>query len=47
MRGIKVQVGGYYTFDKEVKLPHQALWVDINFEGAFGTKLSPIAKAEA
>ena len=46
-RGIKIQAGGYYAFDAEVKSPHRALWVDIDFESAFGTKLSPSNKAEA
>ena len=46
-RGIKVQAGGYYAFDEEVKSPHRALWVDIDFASAFGSKLTHSEKVEA
>jgi hypothetical protein len=46
-RGIKIMADGYYAFDKAIKSPHRALWVDINLASVFGTKLGPTEKAEA
>ena len=45
--GLTIIAGGYYAFDEAMISPHRALWVDIDFESAFGTREAPTGKAEA
>ena len=44
---MKVTAGGYYAFDEAIQSPHRALWVDIDPESVFGTKLAPTEKVAA
>jgi hypothetical protein len=46
-RDIKITAGGYYAFNEAIQSPHRALWVDIDLDSIFGTKLAPTEKAAA